>query len=118
MKKEAIIINTSRGPVIDEAALIEALQNGQIAGAALDVAEQEPINQDNPMLKMENVILTPHVAWYSEEAAEEMRSKAAMGVVDTLIYGEYPKYLVNRQVREVVSLKETQPEERYAPLVR
>jgi D-3-phosphoglycerate dehydrogenase / 2-oxoglutarate reductase len=118
MKEGAIIINTSRGPVIDEPALIEALQNKKIAGAALDVVVEEPIAADNPLLQMENVILTPHVAWYSEEAAEEMRSKAAMGVVDVLIQGEYPKYLVNRQVKEVVKLEESRPEERYAPLVK
>lgn len=118
MKETAIIINTSRGPVIDEKALIEALQNKKIAGAALDVVEEEPISADNPLVTMENVILTPHVAWYSEEAAVEMRSKAAMGVVDVLIHSEYPKYLVNRQVKEVVNLEESKPEERYAPLVR
>lgn len=118
MKKEAIIINTSRGPVIDEQALVEALMEKQIAGAALDVVEVEPISEDHPLLSMDNVILTPHVAWYSEEAAEEMRSKAAMGVVDVLLHREYPKYLVNKQVKEQVELKPCQPEERYAPLVK
>ncbi|WP_134701297.1 C-terminal binding protein [Ammoniphilus sp. YIM 78166] len=118
MKKEAIIINTSRGPVIDEQALIKALLEKQIAGAALDVVEVEPIPADSPLLSMDNVILTPHVAWYSEEAAEEMRSKAAMGVMDVLIYGEYPKYLVNKQVKDQAELKPCQPDERYAPLVK
>lgn len=117
MKPESFIINTSRGPVIDEAALIVALQEGKIAGAALDVVENEPIDRDNPLLAMPNVILTPHVAWYSEEAAEEMRSKAAMGVVDVLIHGEYPKYLVNQKVKDSVQLQPSQPEERYAALV-
>ncbi len=78
MKKDAIIINTSRGPVIHEKALVDALTKGQIAGAALDVVEEEPIPKDHPLLSMDNVILTPHAAWYSEEAAAEMRSKAAM----------------------------------------
>ena len=118
MKRNAIIINTSRGPVIDEEALIDALSQKMIAGAALDVVEVEPIDSNNPLLKMENVILTPHVAWYSEEAAIEMRSKAAMGVVDVLIHGEYPKYLVNKQVKEKVRLKDSDPEKRYAPLVQ
>jgi D-3-phosphoglycerate dehydrogenase len=55
---------------------------------------------------MEQVILTPHVAWYSEESAAEMRTKAAMGVVDVLLYGKYPQYLVNTQVKEKVRLNE------------
>jgi D-3-phosphoglycerate dehydrogenase len=113
MKKEAIIINTSRGPVIDENALIEALSDGLIAGAALDVLEKEPIRPNHPLLSMENVILTPHVAWYSEESAAELRFKAAAGVADVLLYGEYPKYLVNQQVKNKVQLKENQPKKRY-----
>lgn len=62
MKPTAVIINTSRGPVVDEAALIEALQEGRIAGAGLDVFEQEPVDRDNPLLKMDNVVVTPHIA--------------------------------------------------------
>ena len=62
MKQTAVLINTSRGPVVDEAALIEALQEGRIAGAGLDVFEQEPVDPDNPLLKMDNVVVTPHVA--------------------------------------------------------
>lgn len=117
MKEGTIVINTSRGPVINERALVEALQVGRIAGAALDVVEHEPISPDHPLLVMENVILTPHVAWYSEEAAAEMRAKAAMGVVDVLLHGEYPKYLVNKEVKESARLKESFPEARYAALV-
>lgn len=62
MKPTAVIINTSRGPVVDEAALIEALEEGGIAGAGLDVFEQEPVDADNPLLKMDNVVVTPHIA--------------------------------------------------------
>ena len=62
MKPTAVLINTSRGPVVDEAALIEALQEDRIAGAGLDVFEQEPVDPDNPLLKMENVVVTPHRA--------------------------------------------------------
>lgn len=84
MKKNAVIINTARGPIIDEKALIEALENGNIAGAALDVAEEEPISIDSPLLHMDNVIITPHSAWYSEEAMVELRQKAAKNIVQVL----------------------------------
>ena len=62
MKPSAVIINTSRGPVVDEAALIEALRQGKIAGAGLDVFEQEPVDPDNPLLRMDNVVVTAHIA--------------------------------------------------------
>ena len=62
MKPTAVLINTSRGPVVDESALIEALQEGKIAGAGLDVFEQEPVAPNNPLLKMDNVVVTPHSA--------------------------------------------------------
>jgi len=116
MKESALVINTSRGPVIDESALITALKTGKIAGAALDVVEYEPIQPDNPLLLMENVILTPHVAWYSEQAAADMRSKAALGVMDVLVHGEYPKYLVNEEVKGRIQLQRFQTEQAYAAL--
>lgn len=84
MKKSAVIINTARGPIIDEIALAEALENGTIAGAALDVTEEEPVAKDSPLLKMNNVIITPHSAWYSEEAMVELRQKAARNIVQVL----------------------------------
>jgi D-3-phosphoglycerate dehydrogenase len=104
MKKEAFIINTSRGPVIDEKALISALQQGEIAGAGLDVVEEEPIQENNPLLEMDNVILNPHVAWYSEEAQLELKRKTAQNVADVLS-GYYPTYLFNIDVKETVKLK-------------
>jgi D-3-phosphoglycerate dehydrogenase / 2-oxoglutarate reductase len=84
MKKNAVVINTARGPIIDERALIDALQKGIIAGAALDVTEDEPIDKASPLLKMNNVMLTPHSAWYSEEAMIELRQKAAKNIVQVL----------------------------------
>lgn len=97
MKSSAYLINTARGPVVDEAALINALEKGQLAGAALDVLEQEPVNPDNPLLKMENVIITPHMAWHSEDAEVELQTKTAEGVAEAL-RGGVPKYLVNIEV--------------------
>lgn len=98
MKNTAYLINTGRGSIIDEKALIEALKNKEIAGVGLDVLETEPIEKDNPLLKMENVIITPHVAWYSDEALIDIRSKVARGVAE-VISGTIPKYLVNKNVR-------------------
>jgi D-3-phosphoglycerate dehydrogenase len=75
MKRSAILINTSRGAVVDEPALIQALQSKTIGGAGLDVFEQEPINRDNPLLKMECVIVTPHISAGTVDALrEKMRS--------------------------------------------
>jgi D-3-phosphoglycerate dehydrogenase len=84
MKSNAVIINTARGPIIDEKALANALEKGIIAGAALDVTENEPISIDSPLLKMDNVIITPHSAWYSEESMIELRQKAAKNIVQVL----------------------------------
>ncbi|WP_218672714.1 C-terminal binding protein [Oceanobacillus timonensis] len=113
MKKGVYLVNTARGPVIDENSLIEALKNGIVAGVGLDVLESEPIESNHPFLTMDNVILTPHMAGYSEESAEEMRSKTALGITDVLLYGQYPKYLVNKGVKEKVELKPFIMDERY-----
>ena len=96
------MINTARGAVIAEKALINALRKGDLAGAALDVTEKEPINQDNPLLQLDNTIITPHVGWYSEEAQIELQTKAAQGVADVLL-GKKPAYLVNQSVWNQVS---------------
>ncbi|HEX9017003.1 MAG TPA: NAD(P)-dependent oxidoreductase, partial [Chloroflexota bacterium] len=99
MKKSAYLINTSRGPVVDEAALIEALRAGEIAGAGLDVFEQEPPASDNPLLKMENVIVSPHNGAATFESMERMATHAAAGIIATL-NGERPKYLMNKAIYE------------------
>ena len=93
MKPTAFLINVSRGPVVDEAALIEGLRAGKIAGAGLDVLEQEPTDPDNPLLQMENVAVTPHLASFAQEAVERSFGFAvhnAARVVD----GEEPMSVV------------------------
>ncbi|WP_249595585.1 C-terminal binding protein [Peribacillus frigoritolerans] len=94
MKSNAVIINTARGPIIDEKALSYALEKGIIAGAALDVTENEPVSIDSPLLTMDNVIITPHSAWYSEEAMVELRQKAARNIVQVLKGEKTPYALI------------------------
>jgi D-3-phosphoglycerate dehydrogenase len=104
MKKDAILINTCRGPVVDEQALIAALQSGQILGAGLDVTEKEPIDADNPLLKMPNVVVTPHMASLSDWASAERRRRPAYEVAAVLT-GHRPRAAWNPQVLERLSLR-------------
>lgn len=99
MKKTAFIINTSRGAVIDEKQLYNALKNGRIAGAALDVFEKEPINPENPLLKLDNVVVTPHIASASIETRKNMAILAATNLVKAL-KGEDPPNLVNPEAKK------------------
>jgi D-3-phosphoglycerate dehydrogenase / 2-oxoglutarate reductase len=84
MKKGAYIVNTARGPLIDEPALIAALDGGQVGGAALDVVAVEPLAKDSPLLGRDNVIITPHTGFYSIEALDELQSKCASDVARVL----------------------------------
>lgn len=84
MKKDAIFINTSRGPVVDEKALIKALENKEIGGAGLDVFEKEPLEKDNPLLTMNNVVLTPHLAGGTKKTMDALAWNAARSMVETL----------------------------------
>jgi D-3-phosphoglycerate dehydrogenase len=93
MKPTAYLINTARGPIIDEAALASALDQGHLAGAALDVMEQEPPS-GSPLFGRENVIVTPHTSFYSEESLVDLQTKAAEEVVRVLS-GQTPKNPVN-----------------------
>jgi D-3-phosphoglycerate dehydrogenase len=102
MKSEAVLINTARGPLIDEAALAEALDAGELGGAALDVLETEPPAADSPLLGRSNVILTPHTAFYSLESLVELQTKAAQEVARVL-QGERPRNPVNPEVLESTS---------------
>ncbi len=104
MKPTAYLINTSRGPVVDEAALIDALAAGQIAGAGIDVFEQEPTPHDNPLLGMDNVIVTPHTAGMSDVA----RAAGMLRVGDDaarILRGVWPMSLVNPQVQPQVPMR-------------
>jgi len=93
MKDGAMLVNTSRGEVVDEEALIKALKSGKLLGAALDVFEKEPLPKDHPLTKMPNVILSPHIAWYSEEAMMEQKRETVLNVKEFLL-GRRPPYLV------------------------
>ena len=97
MKKTAYLINTARGPVVDEKALTRALQEHWIAGAGLDVFENEPPAPDHPLLHMDNVIVTPHVAGSSEPGWEAIRRRAGEEAARVL-RGERPRVLVNPEV--------------------
>jgi D-3-phosphoglycerate dehydrogenase len=98
MEKKPLIINTSRGPIVEENALIQALVNGQISGAGLDVLEKEPPESGNPLLKMENVVLSPHVGFYSVESINELKRRTAQNVADVLA-GRWPGSVVNQEVK-------------------
>ena len=95
MKKGAFLVNTARGPLVDEAALIAALDSGQLGGAALDVVATEPLPKDSPLLGRANLILTPHTAFYSVDALDELQTKCASDVARVLS-GEQPIYPVKQ----------------------
>jgi len=111
MAKKPLFINTSRGPIIDEIALIQALEEGRISGAGLDVLEKEPPDLQNPLLKMENVILSPHVSFYSVESISELKRRTAENVSAVLL-GKLPKSVVNLEVigRTRASISEASPD--------
>jgi D-3-phosphoglycerate dehydrogenase len=84
LKRGAFLVNTSRGQLVDEKALYQVLQEGWLGGAALDVLEQEPIPADHPFLSLENLILTPHAAFYSEGSLQELKRQTARAVARML----------------------------------
>ncbi|MEM2127539.1 MAG: glyoxylate reductase [Candidatus Bathyarchaeia archaeon] len=104
MKRSAYLINTSRGAVIDEKELYKALKDGVIAGAALDVFEREPIDPENPLLTLDNVVLAPHIASASVETRTLMAVTAAKNLV-CVLRGEEPPNLVNPEVKKIKPLK-------------
>ena len=97
MKKQSVIVNTARGHIIDEKALFQALNKGSIAGAGLDVLQQEPPKPDEPLLQLDNVIITPHLAWYSEESfVKDMEQ--GMDELIRVLNGQRPRYIVNPEI--------------------
>src|SRR5438128_7954215 len=99
MKPTAFLINCARGPIVDTAALVRALDAGRIAGCALDTTDPEPLPNPHPLRGRENVILTPHAAWYSEQAMVGLQA-GAPSEVRRVLTGEWPVNVVNRAVRE------------------
>jgi D-3-phosphoglycerate dehydrogenase len=95
MKRTAILVNTSRGPILEEQAVADALAAGRIAAAGLDVFESEPLPPGSPLLKLDNAVLSDHAGWYSEESLAELKTKAAKNVL-AVLKGEKPPYPVNQ----------------------
>ncbi len=108
MKSSAVVINTARGPIIDEADLIQALSDNVIAGAGLDVLEQEPPDSDNPLLTMSNVVITPHVASATNRMRPETRRRVGREVA-LVLRNRWPMSCVNPTVLPRVTLERWQP---------
>jgi D-3-phosphoglycerate dehydrogenase len=110
-KPGAILVNTSRGPVVDTQALLAALQDGKLARAGLDVFESEPLESDSLLRSSSAVVLTDHMAWYSEESQAQLQSSAAEAIV-TVCRGKLPSSLANPEViQHMGRLEEWQPAE-------
>ena len=103
MKSNSVIINTSRGPIIDEQALISALRDEKISAACLDVFEIEPVERDNPLLKMDNVIVMPHSASYSDVAFLNLK-KSVINEAIRIYHGKKPINIVNKDAVAKVAL--------------
>jgi len=104
MKPTAILVNTSRGAVVDEKALVQALQERRIAAAALDVMAEEPLPPSSPLLQLDNVVLTPHYAGHSAESMAALRNLVADSA-EAILTGYHPPFPVNPAVRPRVPLK-------------
>jgi len=97
MRGDAILVNTSRGAVVDCDALVEALRTGALRGAAIDVHESEPLPADHPLTTFDSVVLTPHLAWYTEESYDELKRRTVANVIEVCA-GRPPRNILNPQV--------------------
>lgn len=104
MKPSSFLINIARGPIVDQAALTDSLQNGRIAGAALDVFEKEPIDADDPLLSLENVLLAPHAICWTDELFRRNGLDACQSILDVAA-GRVPKVVVNRDATDLPKMK-------------
>ncbi len=104
MKKSAVVVNTARGPIIKTGDLVEALQRGLIAGAGIDVFEKEPPPADFELLGMDNAVVSPHIAWYSEEGGQDIRVMI-MEDVKAILQGQPPRHVVNKEVLSAPNLR-------------
>lgn len=100
MKSSSIVVNTSRGSVIDTIALAQALEEGKLWGAGIDVFEEEPLDRDHPIMKAPHTTLSPHVAYYSEESGEELHMRSMQAALDVVL-GRKPKDCLNPEVLDV-----------------
>jgi D-3-phosphoglycerate dehydrogenase len=103
MKPGVLIVNTARGPIVDMADLDAALASGQVAGAALDVFDPEPLPLDAPLFSRPNLIMTPHAAYYSEESVEIRRRETLIAVLEVLA-GREPEVVANPDVLDSLGL--------------
>lgn len=99
MGSDAVLVNVSRGPLVDTDALVAALERGVIGSAALDATNPEPLPEGHPLRRLPNALVTPHAAWYSEEAMVLLR-RGAPGEVASVLSGQRPTHVVNPEVLE------------------
>jgi phosphoglycerate dehydrogenase-like enzyme len=100
MKPTAYLINVARGAIVDETALYQALNEHWIAGAAVDVLSEEPPKKDNPLFGLENIIITPHIAWNTKEAKTKAKDQLKQ-IITAIINNRFPINVVNPEVREI-----------------
>ena len=92
MKPTACLINTARGPIVDESALVSALEEGRIAGAGLDVFDEEPLPANHPLTRLDNVVLTPHIGWPTDHGYEQFANSAVDVLLDYLDGRDVPLF--------------------------